>query len=202
MARPLTRAQALQNRAFLKALRRTGNGRLACRELGLKYGTMQHRRRTHPAFALKWDAALAFAQARLNEKVKGSRHGSESRDVDRDRFATRRPAGAVSRRNDARSAPLTLRSAAGHRTAGGEPHIVRLASGALQMKRAVAGRLTREAEQAFLLALSATCNVTLAAAAVGASPRAFYRRKKQCPAFAREGQREKEKDHGVGEQVS
>jgi len=44
--------------------------------------------------------------------------------------------------------------------------------------------------------------VTLAAAAVGASPRAFYRRKKQCPAFAREGQREKEKDHGVGEQVS
>jgi len=34
--------------------------------------------------------------------------------------------------------------------------------------------------------LSATANVTLSAAAAGASPRAFYRRKQQCPAFARE----------------
>jgi len=66
VARVLTRAQAFQNRAFLKALRRTGNVRLACRELGLKYGSMQHRRRNHPAFALRWDAALAFAQSRLN----------------------------------------------------------------------------------------------------------------------------------------
>ena len=65
MARPLTRAQALENRAFLKALRRSNNVRLACREAGLKYGTMQHRRRVHPAFALRWDAALAFAAARL-----------------------------------------------------------------------------------------------------------------------------------------
>ena len=63
---------------------------------------------------------------------------------------------------------------------------MRLPDGTIQIKRAVPGRLTREAEQAFLLALSATCNVTLAAAAVGASPRAFYCRKKQCPAFARE----------------
>jgi len=184
--RPLTREQRLQNRAFLKALRRTGNIRLAAREVGLKYGTVQHRRRTHPAFAQECAAALAFAQARLNAKVKGGRHGSESRDVDRDCSATRRPAEAVSRRNDARSAPLTLRSAASHRTSGGEPHLVRLPDGTIQIKRAVPGRLTREAEQAFLLALSATCNVTLAAAAVGASPRAFYRRKKQCPAFARE----------------
>ena len=186
MARVLTRAQREQNRAFLKALRRTGNIRLAAREVGLKYGTVQHRRRTHPAFAQQCAAALAFAQAALAKKWEGSRHGSESRDVDRARSATRRPADAVSRRNDARSTPLTLRSAALHRTSGGEPHVIRLASGALQMKRAVPGRLTREAEQAFLLALSATCNVTLAAAAVGASPRAFYRRKKQCPAFARE----------------
>ena len=51
MARPLTREQRLQNRAFLKALRRSGNLRLACREVALKYGTMQHRRRHHPAFA-------------------------------------------------------------------------------------------------------------------------------------------------------
>src|SRR5436190_23275193 len=67
MARPLTRAQALQNRAFLQALRRTNNVRLAAREVGAKYGTMQHRRRQRPAFALRWDAALAFAQARLRK---------------------------------------------------------------------------------------------------------------------------------------
>jgi hypothetical protein len=66
MARPLTRAQAAQNRAFLKALRRTGNVRLAAREVGAKYGTMQHRRKQHPAFAVRWDAALVFAQARFN----------------------------------------------------------------------------------------------------------------------------------------
>src|SRR4051812_34526470 len=90
MARRLTRAQALENRAFLKALRGSGNVRLARREVALKYGTMQHRRRHHPAFALRWDAALAFAQARLAEKLRG-RHGSESRDVDRVRSATRRP---------------------------------------------------------------------------------------------------------------
>jgi hypothetical protein len=34
--------------------------------------------------------------------------------------------------------------------------------------------------------LSATCNVSLAAAAVGASPHAFYRRRMHCAAFARE----------------
>ena len=66
MARTLTRAQALQSRAFLNALRRTGNVRLAAREVGAKYGTMQHRRRQHPHFAVQWDAALAFAQSRLN----------------------------------------------------------------------------------------------------------------------------------------
>lgn len=68
MARVLTRAQALQNRAFLKSLARTGNVRLAAREVGAKYGTMQHRRRAHPAFAMRWDAALAFAQAHINAK--------------------------------------------------------------------------------------------------------------------------------------
>jgi len=54
------------------------------------------------------------------------------------------------------------------------------------MRRAQPGKLTRQCEQAFLAALSATANVTLSAAAAGASPRAFYRRKQQCPAFARE----------------
>ena len=160
VARPLTRAQRLENCEFLKQLERTGNVRLAAREAGLKYGTMQHRRRQHPAFAARWDAALVHAQARLNaaaRKPKRSRHASDPKEA-----------------------------AGRFRTAGGEAVVVRLRSGKLQVRRAQAGKLTPEAEQAFLAALSATANVTLSAAAVGANPMAFYRRMKRSHAFARE----------------
>jgi len=47
------------------------------------------------------------------------------------------------------------------------------------MRRAQPGKLTREAEQAFLAALSVTCNMSLAAAAVGADFNAFNRRRKK-----------------------
>ena len=170
MARPLTRAQALENRAFLKSLRKMGNVRLACRELGLKYGTMQHRRRQHPAFALRWDAALAFAQASF-DKLRMNGRGGPSTGSGR--------AGKMGPR-------CRGKDRGGHRTLGGEPHLVRLKDGRVQMRQAQPGKLTRECEQAFFAALSATANVTLSAAAAGASPRAFYRRKQQCPAFARE----------------
>jgi molybdenum-dependent DNA-binding transcriptional regulator ModE len=164
----LTRAQALENRAFLKLLRRTGNVRLACRELGLKYGTMQDRRRKHPAFAHAWDAALVFAQARI-------RSGAQA--LNKSRPSARAAVDSRFRGND---------EGRSFRTAGGEMVMVRLKNGALQMRRAQPGKLTREAEQAFLAALSATCNVSLAAAAVGASEAAFHRRRRKDPAFARE----------------
>jgi len=48
------------------------------------------------------------------------------------------------------------------------------------------GKLTPAAEQAFLAALSVTCNVSLAAAAVGSCFNAFNRRRRKDPAFARE----------------
>ena len=163
MARVLTRAQALENRAFLKVLRRTGNVRLACREVGLKYGTMQHRRAKHPAFAQRWDAALVFAQARL-QAPKGPSTSS----------AGSPPHASGAGRNEL------------FRTRGGEPVVVRLKNGTLQIRRAQPGKLTREAEQAFLAALSATCNMRLSAAAVGAAPHAFYRRRTKDSAFARE----------------
>ena len=155
MPRPFTRDQALQNATFLKALRRTGNVRLAARETGVKYGTIQHRRAHHPVFAHGWDAALAFAQARFAEA--------------------------------GRRSPVALSSArAPHRTAGGEPVIVRRNDGKLQMRAAQPGKLTAQCEQAFLAALSATANVRLSAAAAGASVAAFYRRRRKNAAFARE----------------
>lgn len=70
--------------------------------------------------------------------------------------------------------------------AGGEPHVIRTASGRLQLRRAQPRRLDRAAEQTFLAALSATANVRLSAAAAGFSHSAFYLRRKQSPAFARE----------------
>jgi len=165
MAKPLTRAQALQNRAFLKALRRTANVRLACRELGLKYGTMQHRRRTHPAFALRWAAEVVAGQAALARKKRAGPSTSS---------AGSPPHAFGAGRNSA------------FRTAGGEAVVVRLKSGALQVRRAQPGKLTPAAEQAFLSALSVTCNIALSAAAVGAAGAAFHRRKRKDPGFARE----------------
>lgn len=65
---------------------------------------------------------------------------------------------------------------------------VRTASGRLQLRRQPKGRLTRAAEQSFLFALSATCNVRLSAAAAGFSHSAFYYRARTNAAFAREMQ--------------
>ncbi len=67
-----------------------------------------------------------------------------------------------------------------------EPHIVHFAAGRLQLRRARRRRLDREAEQTFLAALSATANVRLSAAAAGFTHSAFYHRRQESPAFARE----------------
>lgn len=164
MPRPLTRRQHLENAAFLKALRRTGNIRLAARELGLMPSTLHGRRTSHPAFAQEWDAAIAAAHADFT--ARGGRAGP-----------------VAAQRAPADPAPGDDR---GHRTRGGETVVVRRADGKLQVRAAQPGKLTRQCEQAFLAALSATANVRLAAAAAGAAVAAFYRRRRTNPAFARE----------------
>ncbi len=158
MAKPFTRAQTLQNRAFLRALARTGNTHLAVEQTGLSRSTMHYRRKAHPAFAQAWDAAIAMAQARLHQ--------------------------AGGRVPPVAPAPQDADSL--HRTAGGESVVSRGRSGKLQVRRAPRGMLTRHCEQAFLAALSATANVKLSAAAAGAPHIAFYRRRNADPAFARE----------------
>lgn len=54
-----------ENQRFLKALRRTANVTLAAEEAGQTRKTFQKRRARNPDFATAWDAALAYAQARL-----------------------------------------------------------------------------------------------------------------------------------------
>jgi hypothetical protein len=70
--RPLTRAQRLENAAFLKELRRTGNAREAARRLGAHRAKFTKRRAKHPSFAAQWDAALAVAQASLSSRALAS----------------------------------------------------------------------------------------------------------------------------------
>ncbi|HYI39211.1 MAG TPA: hypothetical protein VE053_02710 [Allosphingosinicella sp.] len=55
--RPFTRKQIAQNQAFLEALRRTGNPRLAAASLGVHRTTYSKRRARCAAFAADWDAA-------------------------------------------------------------------------------------------------------------------------------------------------
>lgn len=199
MPRPLTPAQAAQNRAFLKKLARAGNVRLACRELSLKYGTMQHRRRVSAGFAARWDAALVLFDAQLAKAAAAGRSPlgavgtngrsrvapSAARPLCSPLRAVRYKRSSKEGKN-ARSASLSSCPAASFRTAGGEMTIVRTRDGRYQVQRAKAGRLTREAEQAFLSAVSATCNMSLAAAAVGSCFGAFNRRRRKDPGFAME----------------
>lgn len=72
-SRPFTRAQTLENAAFLRALRRTGNAHAAARELGLSRSRFTRRRGRSPAFAAQWEAALTLAQARLGKSAGGTR---------------------------------------------------------------------------------------------------------------------------------
>lgn len=163
MARPLTREQVHENRAFLRLLAEGGNARTAARGIGRAFSTMMHRRGAHPDFARGWDAAVAAADARF--------HATGGR---------QRPVGPTGRGEDC-AARMAER-----RTRGGEPIVVMSRNGRLQVRGAHPNKLTAQAEQAFLLALSATANVTLSAKAAGASPAAFYRRRRRDPAFQRE----------------
>ena len=155
-ARPLTPAQRRQHAAFLRELARTGNAQAAARAIGVSDRTLHARRKVHPAFAARWDATLAAAHARLH-----------------------RAGGA--------------RSAAGRGEGGGEGDraadqttVSLCRNGRLQLRRARRDAVTRAGEQRFLLALSATANISLSAAAAGASAAAFNKRRRANPAFARE----------------
>lgn len=165
-ARKLTRRQARENACFLEALGRTGNARLAARELGVNRSTYTKRRARHPAFAADWNAAVKAAHAAF--KLAGGRRPPEPN----------LPSRLWEGPGEGLSQPL--------RTKGGELTVTRLASGRLQLRRALPGRMTQAAEQAFFRALSASANVRLSAAAAGFAHSSFYARRRGWPAFAEE----------------
>lgn len=63
--RPFTPRQLAQNHAFLEALRRTGNPRLAAASLGVHRSTYSKRRAKCAAFAARWDSAILACHAAL-----------------------------------------------------------------------------------------------------------------------------------------
>jgi len=79
MPNPLTRAQQMENAAFLRHLRKTGNATAAARALGAPPCRFHRRRARHPDFAVRWDAALVVAHAALSGDGTGAtaRHAAE-----------------------------------------------------------------------------------------------------------------------------
>jgi len=155
MGRPQSPDRAAEDEAFLEALTRTGNARLAARTLGVNRATYTKRRARDPAFAARWAKALAAAHARF------VRAGG-----------IRRPAAPGLR-------PTALRST------GGEPHVVRTAGRRLQLRHAPPGRLTEGAERAALAHLEQGNNLRAAAHAVGAAHATLIARRRAAAKTAR-----------------
>jgi len=152
MPRPLTPLQAHENGLFLEALARSGNARMAAREVGRPANSFHYRRKRHAGFAQGWDAAVAASHARLH--LAGGKRGPS---FDRLRMSGRKSFDKLGTRGE------------DFRTKGGEPMVVRTRGGKLQIRLAHPDKLTKACEQAFLYALSATANVRLSAAAARAS---------------------------------
>jgi hypothetical protein len=166
MPRPFNRRQARENAAFLRLLSQSGNARASARECGLHRGTLEKRRRRNAAFAAEWEAALAVAQSKLA-------HGEG-------------PGNNPSRSSRAKSRGAGTGSPNPLRTQGGEPVLIRLKNGALQLRTARPGAIGLAAEQAFLRALAASANIRLAARAIGVAHSSIYARARRNPAFAAE----------------
>lgn len=64
-----TPRQRAENAHFLRALARTGNAHEAARTVGFSRSRFTKRRAADPAFAARWDAALAMAQSSLSSKA-------------------------------------------------------------------------------------------------------------------------------------
>jgi hypothetical protein len=175
-APPFTRRQARQNARFLEALAQTGNARLAARRLGVNRSTYTKRRARNAAFAQDWDAALAAAHARFH--LAGGERPPEP--VIASEAKQSSPIGSPRRCAPRDDGPRDLR------TRGGEPTIVRLRSGRLQLRLAPPGRMTAWAQEDFLQAYEDSANLRLAAESIGFAHPTLIARRRRSPALAAE----------------
>lgn len=146
-------------RAFLRALARTGNVRVAAREAGVTHAAAYLARQRDAAFAARW-ARVVESGPRLRPGQAGGERGGAGLGV-----AVAADGGA----GTGVSGDLVLRQSANAGT---------------QLVRAGKGRWSRKAEGAFLAVLADTACVRRAAEAAGFSTTALYNRRAAYPDFA------------------
>ncbi len=145
--------------AFLRALGKYGNIRLAAEAAGICHTAAYTRRRKDPGFAAAWDKAKARAAARLAaaglKPVRGLSPGIEPGDWSR----ARGDAGLVVRGGHGFTPP--------------------------RMQRPRRWGWSADKERVFLQTLADTCNVSAAGRAIGMTLPSLYQRRKQGHHFAK-----------------
>jgi hypothetical protein len=173
MARPTT--PPAWRRPFLRELARTGSVKLAAELCAVDRKTPYAARRGNPAFAASWQRALATARESLSAEFPSRLREESGVGTPGDRH-TGSPAHPQStpRAGAWMKWPSLLPGEIVHASKAGHPCIVRPGP----------GRLTVQAERAFLAELAATANVQAAARAAGVSTQALYKRRRKRPALA------------------
>ena len=149
-----TKKAAKWRRAFLSALARTANARLAAAMAGVDHATVYLLRQRDPGFAAAWPRARDWGRARV--KAEGRPVHSNGRPQAAPRGGPPDPRALVLRRSKREGA---------------------------QIVRAGEGRWTPEAEGVFLDHLAAGFGVRYSAAAAGFSTTAVYARRRLSPDF-------------------
>ncbi len=143
---------------FLRHLARSGNIALAAADSGLARSGLHKRRARSPAFAARWDNALATFLSSPETGGEGNRPSKPDGKEASSSYLTA-------------LGDLTLLDARRHRLP--------------QLRRSPAGRLTPAGLAAFLAALETTANVRLSAATVGVAASSIYARRRRDQDFAR-----------------
>lgn len=161
MSRKFTQARV---NAFLSALAQTGNQTLAAEQARVSRSWVQLHRSTDPAFDAAVRAAVAEARVALRQahgaQGEGCRPGAGQRYLDGVELVVRGTGG----------------SARGPVPGGGKR---------VQVARARVRQWSPRAEERFLAALTASCNVKAACAEVGLTPASAYNHRLRWPGFAR-----------------
>jgi hypothetical protein len=145
-------------KVFLKGLARTGNVRLAAAGAGVDFTSAYQRRKRHAEFAERWEGALAAHTLRVEQSGRDGREGEEV----------------------ALTPPLP--SAAPSLSLDGRGELNARPDG--KVIKGSAARWGKRAEEAFLLELTVSASVKLAAAAAGFSTVAVYKRRLKDSRFA------------------
>lgn len=162
-------------RAFLRALARTGNVRVAAREAGVTHAAAYLARQRDAAFAARW-ARVVESGPRLHPGRAVGGGDNESR---------LRPGRAGGERGGA-GADVNMAADGGAGIGvSGDLVLRQSANAGTQLVRAGKGRWSRKAEGAFLAVLADTACVRRAAEAAGFSTTALYNRRAAYPDFAK-----------------